>query len=105
MSFQGHIENGVVVFDEPVTIPEGTAVRVEVQGLSQGGKHDPSGFVATMEKIWAGQHARAHIPRSREEIDAEIDRLRNDAEEEMHAVEQLHKECQRVRQESGEQSD
>jgi hypothetical protein len=29
MSFQGHIENGVVVFDEPVAIPEGTAVRVE----------------------------------------------------------------------------
>ncbi len=29
MSFQGNIENGVVVFDEPVSIPEGTAVRVE----------------------------------------------------------------------------
>ncbi len=29
MSFQGHIENGVVVFDEPLTLPEGTAVRVE----------------------------------------------------------------------------
>jgi hypothetical protein len=30
MSFEGHIQNGVVVFDEPVTVPEGTAVRVEV---------------------------------------------------------------------------
>ena len=29
MSFQGHVENGVVVFDEPVTLPEGTAVRVQ----------------------------------------------------------------------------
>ncbi len=29
MSFQGHVCNGVVVFDEPVAIPEGTAVRVE----------------------------------------------------------------------------
>jgi hypothetical protein len=30
MSFEGHIQNGVVVFKEPITIPEGTAVRVEV---------------------------------------------------------------------------
>lgn len=29
MSFQGHVHNGVVVFDEPVALPEGTAVRVE----------------------------------------------------------------------------
>ena len=30
MSFQGHIQNGGVVFDEPVTLPEGSEVRVEV---------------------------------------------------------------------------
>jgi len=30
MSFEGHIQNGVVVFDKPVTVPDGTAVRVEV---------------------------------------------------------------------------
>src|SRR5437870_3795259 len=30
MSFEGHIQNGVVVFDELVTVPEGTAVRSEV---------------------------------------------------------------------------
>jgi hypothetical protein len=30
MSFQGHIANGVVVFDEPITVPDGTPVRVEV---------------------------------------------------------------------------
>jgi hypothetical protein len=29
MSFLGHIENGVVVFDEPVPLPDGTGVRVE----------------------------------------------------------------------------
>jgi hypothetical protein len=29
-SFQGHMREGVVVFDEPVAIPEGTAVRVEL---------------------------------------------------------------------------
>jgi hypothetical protein len=30
MSFQGHIENGVVVFDEPASLPEGAVVRVEL---------------------------------------------------------------------------
>ena len=30
MSFEGHIENGVVVFDQPVALPNGTPVRVEV---------------------------------------------------------------------------
>ncbi|HTU20013.1 MAG TPA: hypothetical protein VMG10_18255 [Gemmataceae bacterium] len=31
MSFLGHIQNGVVVFDEPVSLPEGTAVKVEAR--------------------------------------------------------------------------
>lgn len=34
MSFQGHIENGKVIFDEPVSLPEGTEVRVEPVAVS-----------------------------------------------------------------------
>ena len=29
MLLEGHIRNGVVVFDEPVSLPDGTPVRVE----------------------------------------------------------------------------
>ncbi len=29
MPYRGHIENGAVVLDEPVSVPEGTAVTVE----------------------------------------------------------------------------
>ncbi len=29
MPFQGHIENGLVVLDEPVALPDGTVVRIE----------------------------------------------------------------------------
>ncbi len=29
MIYQGHVENGVVIFREPVPLPNGTAVRVE----------------------------------------------------------------------------
>ena len=28
MTYQGHIENGVAVFDEPVSLPEGMKVRI-----------------------------------------------------------------------------
>ena len=31
MSLTGHVQNGVVVFDEPVTLPEGTVVEVAVR--------------------------------------------------------------------------
>jgi hypothetical protein len=30
MSLAGHVENGMVVFDQPVSLPNGTPVRVEV---------------------------------------------------------------------------
>ena len=29
MGYRGHISNGVVVFDEPVSLPDGTEVRIE----------------------------------------------------------------------------
>ena len=41
MSFQGHIENGVVVFDEPAAIAEGTSVCVEASPCRE--KRSPSG--------------------------------------------------------------
>jgi predicted nuclease with RNAse H fold len=31
MEFLGHVENGVVVFDGPVALPEGAAVRVTLR--------------------------------------------------------------------------
>jgi hypothetical protein len=30
MVYNGHVENGMVVFDQPVTLPEGTEVRIEL---------------------------------------------------------------------------
>ena len=32
MVYRGHIKNGVVVFDDPVTLPEGVEVQVEAVG-------------------------------------------------------------------------
>ena len=31
MTYKGHVENGVIVLDEPVEMPEGTQVRVDFE--------------------------------------------------------------------------
>ncbi len=36
MEYQGYIENGVVVFRQPVPLPNGTQVRVEPMALATG---------------------------------------------------------------------
>jgi len=48
MSFTGHVKNGVVVFDEPVALPEGTAVQVEARRLE--GRGDETIINATAEE-------------------------------------------------------
>ena len=37
MSFSGHVQNGVVVFDEAVQLPEGTVVQVAVRPVEYRG--------------------------------------------------------------------
>jgi hypothetical protein len=39
MSFSGHVQNGVVVFDVPVALPEGTPVEVAVRIGSEPATH------------------------------------------------------------------
>lgn len=34
MTYRGRVQNGVVVLDEPVRLPEGAEVRVEVLGVA-----------------------------------------------------------------------
>ena len=36
MSFAGHVQNGVVVFDKPNALPEGTPVNVEAIQVAPG---------------------------------------------------------------------
>jgi len=36
MTYRGHIKNGVAVLDLPVTLPDGTRVRVEVEPADSG---------------------------------------------------------------------
>jgi len=91
--------DGSLVLDERPKLPPG-GVRVTMQAVTAPAGPD-DGFMARIDRVWAEQAARGHVPRTREEIDAEINALRDEAEEEMQAVERLHEECERSREQQG----
>lgn len=102
LEVQGTVQpDGSLVLDEKLDLPTGR-VRVTVKPLQEGASPNAVRLLAMMEQIWADQTARGHVPRSKEEIDAEINQLREEAEEELQGVERLHEECQHARQESQE---
>ena len=35
MTYRGHVQNGAVIFDEAVVLPEGAAVQVDVLGVER----------------------------------------------------------------------
>ena len=92
--------DGTLVLDEKPNLPPGR-VRVTMQAVPPPA--DPEdGFMVRMEKIWAAQKARGHVPRTREEID---NSLRDDAEEERQALERLHEKCVRAREQASSQQE
>lgn len=57
-------------------------------------------IMQVLAEIWADQKARGHVPRTAEEIQAELRAFRDEAEEEFLAAEKLHEECQRAKAEA-----
>ena len=51
----------------------------------------PDRFWVMMNQIWADLKAGGHVPRTKEQIDAEINSLREEDEERMRTIEQAHK--------------
>lgn len=93
--------DGTLELDAKPNLPAGrvtVVLRSEASGKSSPPLDDA--FFQMMERIWAGQKARGHVPRSKEEIDAELRQLRDDAEAEMQATERFQEECRRAREEA-----
>ena len=78
--------DGTLEIQEKLNFPAGR-VQVTIQPLSA--PVQPERFWTMMESIWTDLRAAGRIPRTREEIDAEINSLREEAEEEMNEVERL----------------
>ena len=72
--------DGTLELDETLPLPAGR-VQITVQPVVQPPPHDP--FWEMMKRIWAGQRARGHVPRSVEEVQAERRALREESEEEI----------------------
>jgi hypothetical protein len=79
---------GTLEVTQKVDLPAGP-VHVTVQPVAE--PVQPERFWEMMESIWAAQLASDRVRRTREEIDAEIDELRNESEEEMQAAENIRK--------------
>ena len=86
--------DGTLALEEKVNLPPGR-VRVTIQPLVAPPADDP--FWKCMQQIWDDQKARGHVPRTKEQIDAEVRGLRDAADEELRAAEQLHEQCRRTR--------
>src|SRR5687767_7045796 len=67
-------EDGTLVLDEKPNLPPGR-VKVTVESVPDLTQTD---VWQVLEQIWAGQRARGHVPRSREEIDAELEASRQE---------------------------
>lgn len=91
LTVQGTIgPDGRLELDQPLPLTVGR-VQVTVQPLPAAS--EPERFWKMMENIWADLRASGRRPRTREEIDAEVKALREEAEEEMQAIERLHETC------------
>jgi coenzyme F420-reducing hydrogenase gamma subunit len=89
--------DGTLEVTQKVNLPAGR-VHVTVQPVTE--PVQPDRFWKMMESIWVDQRVRGRTPRTREEIDAEIDALRNESEEEMQAVERLQEDCRQAREQA-----
>lgn len=91
-------EDGTLVLDDKPNLPPGR-VKVTVEPIPDLTQTEIWQF---FERLWAAQRARGHAPRTKEEIDAELEAARQEDEERMQELERIHEECQRYRQQQGQ---
>jgi hypothetical protein len=84
-------EDGTLVLDAKPELPPGR-VRVALRPVEE--RPD---VIEVLRRIHAEQAASGHVPRTREEIDADIAAMRQEDEERMQAIERLHEECEQAR--------
>ena len=83
-------QDGTLNLDEKPDLPAGR-VQVTFQPLPELPTDDP--FWQRMRAAWDRQRLTGKTPRTREEIDAAVDALRQEAEEEIQTAESLHTAC------------
>ena len=87
--------DGTLELQEKVTLPAGR-VQVTVVPMPELPKEDP--FWQMMQRIWEGQKARGHVPRSAKEVEAERRAVREEWEERMRTIQQIQEEARKTRE-------
>jgi hypothetical protein len=87
--------DGSLKLDSKLDLPPGR-VQLIVQPVAELPKDDP--FWQMMKGIWAARMARGPTPRTKEEINAELDDMRREAEEELRQVERIQKKFRQARE-------
>ena len=77
--------DGTLELDEKPALPAGR-VKVVVQSLTSSAKADPW---AVLERIWAERNERGLQPRTGEQIDADINAMRDEWEEHQQELDRL----------------
>jgi hypothetical protein len=93
---QGFVKSdGTLELEEKVSLPAGR-VQVTVMPMPELPKDDP--FWQMIQRIWDGQKARGHVPRSAEEAEAERKAMREEWDERMRAIQQTQEEVRKIRE-------
>jgi hypothetical protein len=92
--------DGTLELDQKPNLSPG---RVQVVLRQESDKDLPAGdpFFDLLNSIWAGQHARGHVPRSAEQVEAERRQIREEWEERTREIERIQEESRRLRTETG----
>ena len=91
--------DGTLELEEKLNLPPGRVrVTLTVTPLAPEAKES---VWAVLERIWAERQARGMPVRTREEIDAEINALRDELEEHANHIEALQQEAARARENRG----
>jgi hypothetical protein len=86
--------DGTIQLDSVPELPPGR-VRVVIERLPYDPEKDP--FMIAMRAIREAQRARGHVPRTKEEIDAQLREMDEADEEHARRIEKLHEEAMAAR--------
>ncbi len=87
--------DGALELDAPVDVPPGR-VQITLQSVPETVPAREDTW-AVLERIWKENEAQGRKPRTREEIDADINELRDELEEHAEAIEAIQEEAARAR--------
>jgi hypothetical protein len=90
--------DGSLALDSKPDLPAGR-VRVRIQGVNA--PPTPAEALANLEAIWAERDQRKIAPRTAEEIDADLNALRDEWEDHQLALEKIQEDARRAREGPG----